>query len=350
MPEGAKREGKAKKPPEDVILKDSQEPEGLPEVKGFDFSKSIKDFDIAGFLQSYASTGFQATHLAKGIEIIKEMRKENATIFLAYTSNMASSGLRDIIAWLVKNRLVDVLVTTAGGVEEDAIKCLKPFLIGDFECDDEDLREKGINRIGNILVPNDRYIEFEKLMNPFFERLHRMQEENGRGYGIISASDFIRELGSEIDAKVEDKSLKDKSILYWAAKNEIPVFCPPLTDGSIGDMLYFYKKKNPDFRLDMSDDVIKINDIALNSEKTGVIALGGGTAKHHAINANLFREGTDYAVYVCTGTEGDGSIAGARPKEGKAWGKIKADATEAHIEGDATIIFPLLVLGGFKNE
>lgn len=327
----------AKKRPEDIILKKSVQPKGLPEVRGFDFSA---EFDIGDFLRSYASTGFQATHLAKGIEIIKSMRKAKARIFLGYTSNMVSSGLREVIAYLVRNRMVDVLVTTAGGVEEDIIKTLKPFLIGDFVCDDADLREKGINRIGNIFVPNDRYIEFEKLMNRFFGKMLEKQKKEG----VISASGFIFELGKEVDPK----NGKD-SICYWATKNSIPTFCPPLTDGSIGDMMYFFKKKHPEFKVDISDDIVKINDIALNSEKTGVIVLGGGLAKHHTINANLFREGTDFAVYVSTGTEYDGSLSGARPREGMSWGKVRADATETHIEGDAAIIFPLLVLGGFAR-
>ena len=324
-----------KQKPEDVILKKSQEPAGLPSVKGFDFSK---DFDLNAFLDAYMTTGFQATHLAQGIEIIKKMREENATIFLGYTSNMVSSGLRDIIAYLVKNKMVDVLVTTAGGVEEDIIKCLKPFLIGKFRLDDAALREKGINRLGNIMVPNDRYIEFEKLMTVFFAKMLEKQKAEG----VLSASTIIHELGKE----VED----DQSICYWATKNGIPIFCPPLTDGSIGDMMYFFKKKHPEFKVDISDDIVRINDIALNAEKTGVIVLGGSLPKHHVINANLFREGTDFAVYVSTGMEGDGSLSGAKPEEGISWGKLKAEVNCVQIEGDATIIFPLLVAGGFSKR
>jgi deoxyhypusine synthase len=333
-------------PPEDIILKPSQEPEGLQEVKGFDFFRLQlgEPFDISTFLNSYASTGFQASHLHQAIEIIKKMREEQVTIFLGYTSNMVSSGLREVIAYLVKNKLVDVLVTTAGGVEEDIIKCLKPFLVGSFKEDDKKLREQGINRIGNILVPNDRYILFEKLMHPFFEKLHAQQKETGN---IIGASEFVHKLGEELTEKELRQAQYENSICYWAAQHNIPIFCPPLTDGSIGDMLYFYKKKHPDFKVDISDDIVKINDIAMNAEKTGAIILGGSLPKHHVINANLFREGTDYAVYVSTGTEGDGSLSGAKPSEGISWGKVQAQARSVHVEGDATIIFPLLVLGGF---
>jgi len=103
------------------------------------------------------------------------------------------------------------------------------------------------------------------------------------------------------------------------------------------------------FKIDISDDIVRINDIAIKAEKTGVIVLGGGLPKHHVINANLFREGADYAVYLSTGMEGDGSVAGATPEEGKSWGKVAAGARHVQVEGDATITFPLLVLGGFAR-
>jgi len=317
-----------------AIFKESTEPDGV-EVRGYDFSKG---FDLRKFLDSYKTTGFQGTHLGQGIELLREMQKERKKnpgmkIFLGYTSNMVSSGLREVIAYLVKEKMVDVLVTTAGGIEEDVIKTLKPFILGEWNVDGKKLRESGVNRIGNIFVPNDRYIAFEKLMNPFFQRLHGLQKQGEK----ISASRFCFELGKQVK--------NEHSILYWATKHGIPVFCPAITDGSIGDMLYFYLKKNPDFVIDVAADIVKINDIALNADKTGVIVLGGGLAKHHVINANLFREGADYAVYVSTGSEGDGSIAGAKPEEAKSWGKLQGEAMAVHIEGDATIIFPLMVAG-----
>ena len=43
-------------------------------------------------------------------------------IFMGFTSNLISSGVRESLRYLVQHRMVDVLVTTAGGVEEDLIK------------------------------------------------------------------------------------------------------------------------------------------------------------------------------------------------------------------------------------
>ncbi len=317
----------------------SVEPTDLPAVKGYDFSQK---FDFEKFLESYGTTGIQATNLWKAVETVRKMRKEKAKIFLAYNSNMVSSGLREIIAYLVKRHYVNALITTVGGVEEDILKTIKPFLVGDFKkIDGKTLRKNGVNRIGNIYVPNDRYIEFEKLMNQFLQKLFVKQKETGR---IITASEFIYELGKEVN--------DENSIYYWATRNNIPVFCPALTDGSIGDMIYFFKqarKENMDFKVDISDDMVKLVNMVINADKTGVIVLGGGFVKHHIMGANLFRDGAEYVVYVSLESEEGGSDSQAKPDEAVAWGKIKADSEAVKVYADATIVFPLIVAAAFKD-
>ncbi|MBI2151351.1 deoxyhypusine synthase family protein, partial [Candidatus Woesearchaeota archaeon] len=104
--------------------------EGYPQIKGYDFEKGL---NFKEFLKSFALSGFQATHLAHGIEIVKAMQREKAIIFLAYTSNQISSGNREVIKYLVKHKKVQVLVTSAGGIEEDIIKSIKPFVLGQFD-------------------------------------------------------------------------------------------------------------------------------------------------------------------------------------------------------------------------
>ncbi|MEM2974476.1 MAG: deoxyhypusine synthase family protein, partial [Candidatus Micrarchaeia archaeon] len=83
----------------------------------------------------------------------------------------------------------------------------------------------------------------------------------------------------------------------------------------------------------------------------GIILLGGGFVKHHTCNANLFREGADYAVYITTDTEEGGSDSGARPDEAVSWGKIKTKNSSRMIKvyADATLAFPLIVAGAFKD-
>jgi len=309
--------------------------EGHPQIKGYDFEKGL---DFNQFLKAYSLTGFQGSHLAEGIEIVKVMRREKAKIFLSFTSNQVSSGNREIIKYLVKHKKIDVLVTSAGGVEEDIIKCLKPFVMGKFDVSGRMLFEHGVNRTGNIFVPNDRFSMFDDFMKKFFERIYKIQKEEGK---IFYPKELNRELGLEIN--------DEDSVLYWAAKNNIPVFCPGIIDGAFGDLVYFFKQSHPDFILDVSKEMKDIVDLVLNSEKTGGILLGGGISKHFTLNANIFKEGLDYAVYINTAQEYDGSDSGARVEEAVTWGKVKVNAPNVKIHCDATIAFPLLVAGGFVD-
>lgn len=332
--------------PKNVVFKESEDIEGVF-IEGPDFDK---DIDLKNVLTDYyEKIGFQATHLGKAVKIwkkIEEIRKnEEVVVFMGYTSNMVSSGLREIISYLVKHKKVDVLVTTAGGIEEDFIKCIKPFILGDWNLNGSLLREKGINRIGNIFVPNDRYIEFENYMTRFFGILSEKQNTENK---IFSASEFCFELGKFIDENLGPE--KEKSIVYQAYKNNIPIFCPAITDGSIGDMLYFYKKneRNGNLKIDVANDIVKLNDMAIDANKTACIVLGGSLPKHSIINANLFREGTDYAIYITTAIPWDGSLSGAPPEEGVSWGKIQEKADFVEIWADATLVFPMLTYGVFK--
>lgn len=319
------------------IFKKSVKTDGVP-VAGINFDEKV---DISKLLAGISTNGFQATHLGKAIEIVKKMRAEKITIFLGYTSNQISSGNRDIIRYLVQHKLVDALVTTAGGIEEDFIKTHAPFFISDFRLDGAKLRAKGINRIGNLLAPNERYIWFEKFFQPILEELVDEQEKTKH---IFSASEIIFRMGEKINHK--------DSVYYWAHKNKIPVFCPALMDGAIGDNCYFFnynRKYGKKLIIDQIGDHHKLIEMTLDAKNTGIIVLGSGLVKHTLCNANMYREGAKYAVYMTTAQEFDGSDSGAEPEEAKSWGKIAADANTVKVVGDTTILLPLLVVGAFKK-
>jgi len=319
------------------VLRGSDEIEGL-DVKGYNFSKGT---DYEKLIDSYLTTGFQATHFAKALDIINKMINEKCTIYLGYTSNLVTSGLRDIFRYLAENKKIEVIVTTAGGIEEDFIKCLGSFKIGKFSASGELLREKGINRTGNIFVPNSRYCKFEDFINPVLKKLHEEQKETGK---IISVSEFIKELGKEINNK--------ESIYYWCWKNNIQVYCPAITDGSLGDMIHFFMYEHPDFKIDIASDIHKLNEFTITRKKTGIILLGSGIMKHHICNANMMRNGADYSVYINTGEEWDGADCNARPDEAVSWGKIKSGKNKGEsikVFGDATILFPLIVARTFAK-
>ncbi len=287
-----------------------------------------------------SNTGFQATQLAKAVEVIKLMKKENALVLLSFTSNMVASGLRGIFAELCEKKFVDVIITAGGSIDHDLIRSYDNYLVGDFSMDDSALHKKGINRIGNILVPNERYELLEEKMKPIFEKLYA--ECNP-----CSASEMAKEIGLAIGN--DKKAKKETSFLYWAAKNGIPVYCPGITDSAIGLQTYFFKQRKKDFGIDITKDMPKLGQIILDAEKTGGIVLGGGISKHHTIAVNILRGGLDYAVYVTTSSPWDGSLSGARTQEAVSWGKVAETAKHVTVDGDATITVPLIMKGVFER-
>ena len=252
---------------------------------------------------------------------------EKTTIFLGFTSNLISSGLRETLRWLVEHKHVSVIVTTAGGVEEDFIKCLAQTYLGSFTTSDAALREQGMNRIGNLVVPNSNYCDFEDWVIPILNAMLEEQEASKATEEPIywTPSKVIARLGKEIN--------DERSVYYWAYKNDIPVFCPALTDGSLGDMLYFhtFKSSPAQLRIDIVEDIRRINTTAVRAKRAGMIILGGGIVKHHIANACLMRNGAESAVFINTAQEFDGSDAGARPDEAVSWGKIKAGADSVKV-------------------
>ncbi|XP_051573024.1 deoxyhypusine synthase isoform X2 [Myxocyprinus asiaticus] len=343
----------------DAVLKESCPlPEDMTRIKGYDFNQGVNH---KALLQSYLTTGFQASSFALAVQEINKMierrleplkeeqvghecRDSNqsaseCTIFLGYTSNLISSGVRESIRYLAQHKMVDVIVTTAGGIEEDLIKCLAPTYLGEFSLKGKALRQQGINRIGNLLVPNDNYCKFEDWLMPILDQMVLEQKIEGTHW---TPSKMIHRLGKEIN--------NPDSVYYWAYKNDIPVFSPAITDGSLGDMIYFHSYKNPGLVLDIVEDIRSLNSKAVFAKSTGMIILGGGLVKHHIANANLMRNGADFAVFVNTGQEFDGSDSGARPDEAVSWGKIRMDATPVKVYADASIVFPLLVAETFAHN
>ncbi|KAI0772080.1 Deoxyhypusine synthase [Trametes elegans] len=344
-----------------AVLKPSEPmPDFAVTVEGPNFDEEIT---LQKLLESYKRIGFQANSLGKAIDIVNKMRKwrladepiaedeseeyrsqevrENTkcNVFLGYTSNLISSGLREVILHLVKHKHVSALVTTAGGIEEDFIKCLGKTYLADFNLDGADLRRRGMNRIGNLIVPNDNYCKFEDWLTPILDAMLAEQKETGQ---VWTPSSFIRRLGKEIN--------DEESVYYWAYKNDIPVFCPALTDGSIGDMLYFHSFKHPGLIVDIVQDIRNLNELSRRSRKAGMIILGGGVCKHQIANAMLIRNGADFSVYINTGQEFDGSDSGARPDEAVSWGKIRAGSESVKVYADATLVFPLLVAATFAQR
>lgn len=276
------------------------------------------------------SVGFQSVELKKATDVIVKMKTEGAKIFLTFTSNMVTSGLRGLFAQLVELNIAHALITTVGAIEEDIMKAHgEQFIIGSFFSDDIANHEKGMNRIGNLFITNESYARFEDFINPMLTTLYEKQKR-------YSVAELLREIGLMLDDR--------HSILYQAAKNNVPVFCPAITDGALGFHLYLFQQKHPDFIIDVVRDFRTLIEWTTHDDKKGLIALGGGVSKHHAILAALLTGGLDYAVYISTARYTSGSMSGATTQEAKSWGKIKDDSDAVTVTGDASVFFPLVIM------
>ncbi|MBN2122068.1 deoxyhypusine synthase [Candidatus Micrarchaeota archaeon] len=296
------------------------------EVKDIHFGKAPS---VAELVEAYGKCGFQGTHIKQGVELVREMKESGATIFLAFTANVVASGLRGVIADMVRDGYADVIVTTGGALDHDMIKAYEPYLLGSFYEDDKKLHKEEVNRIGNVLVPSSRYELLE-------EKIGKVFSEVSKENNIVSPSAIAAEMGRQI----EDKG----SFLRQAHLKGVPVFSPGITDSAIGLQTYFWKQKreNAEFGIDVTSDMKVLASKALDADKTGAIIIGGGISKHHTIGVNLMRGGLDYALYLTSAQEWDGSLSGAPAREAVSWGKIREEGKHATVHGDATVTLPLI--------
>lgn len=320
-------------------------PNAVP-VRGYDYEGA---FNFERFIASLATTGFQATNLARAIDILREVRDRNVPLYLGFTSNIGTCGLREAVTYLTRHRHVRALATTAGAIEEDVMKIFKPFALGSARADDRDLYRRMINRTANIYVPSVRYSRLHMLLTLLNKRLSRARRGQGRGVGI---SEYVRELGHQLE--LLEIANREQSFVYWAYKNDIDLHCPVLLDGAIGDNMFLFRRRpHRRFAIDATEYMDRLIGDMIHAAKdhgaVALLAIGGSVPKHMICNSAIFCGGARYAIYVNTATEGDGSNAGAPVDEAVTWGKIHPDAASVKVEGEATLVMPLLIAAAYQE-
>lgn len=297
-------------------------------VEDLKISKNMRVNDLVAQMEK--SGGFTAKKVGAGVDILEKMFKEEDCVrFLSFPACIIATGCRGVIRELVKRKRIDVVITTSGTLDHDIARAWKNYYHGDFSMDDIQLHKHGVNRLGNILIPNENYgIILEKKMQPILKEIYRNKKE-------YSTKEIIWEFGKRIK--------NENSIIYWCYKNKIPMFVPGITDGAFGSNLWMFWQTHKDFKIDLFRDEHELSDIIFTAKKAGALIIGGGISKHHTIWWNQFRDGLDYAVYITTAVEYDGSLSGARIREGISWGKVKEKAKMITIDGDATVLLPLMI-------
>ena len=274
--------------------------------------------------------GFSAQNMVTGIDIVRRMLSDkNSYNFLSFPADIIATGLRGMIADSLGS--FDAVVTTCGTLDHDLAKAHGgKYSHGTFDVDDNKLLKMNIYRLGNIFIERDEYglaveEEFTRIMDEIYSS--RDYKEEYAGYELLS----------EFGKRIKDKH----SILRQAYLHNVPIFVPGIVDGAFGTQLLLYSQRKK-FKVNVLKDEKALSDIAFEHKITGALMVGGGISKHHVIWWNQFKGGLDYAVYVTTASQYDGSLSGARLTEAVSWGKVKEKAKYATIDGDATIILPVM--------
>ena len=302
--------------------------DNLVEVKDIKVKKGMSVNDLVKMMGE--SGGFTSQKLADATDIVEKMFKNKDCLrILSFPACIMATGTRGVIVDMVKNGYIDLIITTCGTLDHDLSRTWKAYYKGDFMMDDEKLRENEISRLGNVLVPDECYgLVLEDKLAPMFEEIFKDTLS-------LSTHEIIDQVGARLD--------NEDSLLYQCHKHNVPIFVPGITDGSFGCQLWMYYQMHRKLRIDLFGDEQMLSEMTDEAKETGAIIIGGGISKHHVIWWNQFRGGLDYAIYLTTAQEFDGSLSGAQIREAVSWGKVKPDAKKMTVEGDATISLPIII-------
>src|ERR687885_764993 len=292
---------------------------------------SIKPNDITSIFNSMAeSGGFESRNLSDGLNILRSMQKETeCTKFLSFVGALMSTGIRGIIRDMIKHGMFNCLITTCGALDHDIARTYDNYYAGQFRMNDQTLFKKKIHRLGNVLIPMSNYGPLiEEKVQACLTNMYDKQGKRG-----VSSYEIIDYIGSTLD---------ESSFLYWAHKNKIPVIVPGIVDGAVGSQVWLFYQQHKDLKIDILKDQSKLSDLVFEAKKSGAFIIGGGISKHHTLWWNQFRGGLDYAVYITTAPEWDGSLSGALVAEAISWGKVTTKARQITIHGDATTLLPFI--------
>lgn len=243
--------------------------EGLEEVKDIRIREAVT---VDGLIRMMGgSGGFTAQKLADSVDVIESMvRREGCLRILSFPACIMATGTRGVIVDMVRDGLVDLIITTCGTLDHDISRTFARYYRGDFMMDDADLRENhGISRLGNVLVPDSCYGEvLEENLLPMFDEIFAETRS-------LSTHEIIDMVG----ARIEDED----SLLHQCHRHNVPIVVPGITDGSFGCQLWMYYQTHRDLRIDLFADEQMLSEMTNRTEYTGGILIGGGISKHHVI-------------------------------------------------------------------
>ncbi|MGB2696834.1 MAG: deoxyhypusine synthase [Candidatus Zixiibacteriota bacterium] len=306
------------------------------------------DQNVSQLLEKMGHISFQGRALSRALDIWKHMLKDKRTIFLGLAGALVPAGFREMVAYLIKNRFIDCLVSTGANLFHDCHETLGRYhFVGDEHADDVLLKDKGIDRIYDTFALESEFRKTDEWVSDMFT----FTLDPSRVY---TTREFFYLLGKELS-----RIKKNDGILTSAFEAKVPVYCPAVADSSIGIAVASHNRKfKRNFLFDVIADVNETAEIVMRYPHTGVIYLGGGVPKNFIQQAEVTASfyaghkipGHQYAIQITTDAPYWGGLSGCTFKEAQSWGKIHKKAKMATVHSDATIAFPFLVTALSQSE
>ena len=295
--------------------------------------------NVAALLEKMRGVSFQGRYLGNAYQVWRRMLKDRVMIMMGMSGAMVPAGMRRLVVYLIKNRLIDCLVSTGANFFHDLHETIGRF---HFQCspaiDDVALQKNLIDRMYDTLADEEEFREEDAFVGRFAGSLGASRPYTTR--------EFLNLLG-----KALSKRAREDGILTAAYKANIPLYCPAVGDSSIGIGIaeHRYLGKNQ-FTFDVIGDVLETARLAGESPASGVVYFGGGTPKNFVqqseVTAAFMRQahsGHKYALQVVTDAPHWGGLSGCTFEEAQSWGKIAHDASMVTVHCDSTIAMPILV-------
>ncbi len=302
-----------------------------------------KDLDFDDFLLNLRFTGFQGRSLGKAFEIWEQMiREDRIFIMMGLSGALIPAGMRKVIVYLIEKRFIDCIVTTGANIFHDIVEAFgKHHYLGSPYIDDAILLKHGIDRIYDIYAKEEEFIEVDKFIADTAKYL------KGETMGT---REYLWFLANKIRESTGDRGVKDSFVLK-AQEMKIPIYCPAISDSSIGIGLTHAFKNGVHVSIDTIKDTYELGTLVHQSDKTGVIFLGGGVPKNYIQQTRVITahwggsEGHTYAIQFTTDSPHHGGLSGATFEEAISWGKITPHGKSVQVFVDATIALPLIAYG-----
>jgi deoxyhypusine synthase len=294
---------------------------------------------------------YSARDLHRAADIYDRMLKDNGCgVILCLAGSLISAGLKKVFADMIKNNMVDAVVSTgANMIDQDFFEALgfKHYIADDaFKngLGDSDLRQLMIDRIYDTFIDEEELRICDETTQKLFDEL------DPRPY---SSRELFREFGAYLEKSGGPKC--PESIIFEAYKKDVPIFVPAFSDCSAGFGIVAHQharlaQGRPHVSFDSGKDFYELTQLKLKTADTGLFMIGGGVPKNFAqdivVAAEILTEDDapmhKYAVQITVADVRDGALSSSTLKEASSWGKVDT-VYEQMVYSEATLAVPLIV-------